>query len=114
MSLFGKPNPAIRLAQWYKAHCNGDWEHQYGVKIETIDNPGWHIEINLEGTELLDVPFKDIRTGTLAEKWSETEAPWIIMKKKDKKIDAACSPSQLNTVLTLFNDWARKNGGKFG
>jgi hypothetical protein len=38
------------LAEWYIKNCNGDWEHQYGVKIETLDNPGWHVEIDLIGT----------------------------------------------------------------
>jgi hypothetical protein len=30
-----------RLSRWYAAHCSGEWEHQYGVSIQTIDNPGW-------------------------------------------------------------------------
>ena len=21
------------LEDWYEAQCNGDWEHQYGVKV---------------------------------------------------------------------------------
>ena len=114
MSLFGKKSsPANLLASWYKAHCNGNWEHQYGVKIESIDNPGWHVEIDLAETELIDVAFKDVRIGTVAQEWSDDEKPWIVMKKKDKRIDAACSPSQLNEVLTIFNEWAQKNGGKF-
>ncbi len=29
------------LDDFYRRHCNGDWEHDYGVKIETCDNPGW-------------------------------------------------------------------------
>ena len=33
-----------RLQKWYKSQCNGDWEHSFGIKIETLDNPGW-IEI---------------------------------------------------------------------
>lgn len=29
------------LSNWHKLNCNGDWEHTYGIKIETLDNPGW-------------------------------------------------------------------------
>jgi hypothetical protein len=29
------------LQVWYGAQCNGSWEHTYGIKIETLDNPGW-------------------------------------------------------------------------
>jgi hypothetical protein len=43
-------SPIQRLEKWYFAQCNGEWEHSYGVKIETIDNPGWSVQIELEGT----------------------------------------------------------------
>jgi len=29
------------LQQWYSEHCDGAWEHGFGITIETIDNPGW-------------------------------------------------------------------------
>jgi hypothetical protein len=28
------------LQGWYATQCDGDWEHEYGVSIETLDNPG--------------------------------------------------------------------------
>jgi hypothetical protein len=28
------------LMRWYAAHCDGEWEHTYGVVIDTLDNPG--------------------------------------------------------------------------
>ena len=33
------------LMNWYSAQCDEDWEHQYGVKLETLDNPGWSLII---------------------------------------------------------------------
>ena len=42
----------VRIDKWYAAQCNGDWEHQNGVKMETTDNPGWLVTINTEGTPL--------------------------------------------------------------
>ncbi|UCH44768.1 MAG: hypothetical protein JSV11_10785 [Nitrospiraceae bacterium] len=38
-----------RLNRWYINQCNGDWEHQYGIVIETLDNPGWRVKIDLTG-----------------------------------------------------------------
>ena len=38
------------LQQWYAEQCNGDWEHEFGIKIETLDNPGWSLEIDLAKT----------------------------------------------------------------
>lgn len=41
---------AQRLAEWLTAQANGDWEHSYGIKIETSDNPGWLVKIDIEET----------------------------------------------------------------
>jgi hypothetical protein len=40
------------LQAWYSSQCNGDWEHGNGIRIASIDNPGWHVAINLNETEL--------------------------------------------------------------
>ncbi len=40
------------LEQWYLRQCDGEWEHSFGMRIETIDNPGWVIEVDLAGTRL--------------------------------------------------------------
>jgi hypothetical protein len=29
------------LEDWFKQHCDGTWEHRYGLTIQTTDNPGW-------------------------------------------------------------------------
>jgi len=34
------------LQAWYVVQCDGDWEHTYGVKIETLDNPGWMLRVD--------------------------------------------------------------------
>lgn len=39
------------LQDWYFENCNGDWEHTYGITIETLDNPGWQLKICLEDTK---------------------------------------------------------------
>ena len=45
-------NVILQLQQWYEAQCNGDWEHHYGISIESQDNPGWRVEIDLKDTPL--------------------------------------------------------------
>ena len=27
------------LQSWYQSQCDGDWEHEFGIRIETLDNP---------------------------------------------------------------------------
>lgn len=52
-----------RLAKWHRAQCNGDWEHMYGVTIETTDNPGWWVKIELDGTTAANLTGKGQRDG---------------------------------------------------
>ena len=48
-------NNALRwLEGWFKETCDGDREHAYGIIIETIDNPGWSMHVDLAGTPLVD------------------------------------------------------------
>jgi len=49
------------IQKWYKSQCNGDWEHEYGVKIETVDNSGWYVTINLMDTNLEGIFFRSQR-----------------------------------------------------
>jgi hypothetical protein len=41
-----------QLGAWYAAQCDGEWEHQYGVTIGTIEVSGWHLRVDLVGTPL--------------------------------------------------------------
>lgn len=83
------------LQNWYSEHCNGDWEHEYGVKIYTIDNPGWVIKIDLAGTiyESLDIDY------TLYEK---SEYDWYSISIKNKIFDGAGDPSKLEELISKF------------
>jgi hypothetical protein len=38
------------LQNWYLAKCDGDWEHEFGISIETLDNSGWMVTIDLSNT----------------------------------------------------------------
>ena len=43
------------LEEWYVSNCDGDWEHTFGITINTIDNPGW--SRMTKGTVLFDLNF---------------------------------------------------------
>ncbi|WP_329233855.1 immunity 53 family protein [Streptomyces sp. NBC_01460] len=90
------------LQGWYAAQCDGDWEHEWGVKIDTLDNPGWSVRIDLEDTylEAHDFPRQDLRRG---------KDDWIIARTSDLTFHAACGPGNLTEALTLFRRWAGEN-----
>src|SRR5687768_6013127 len=39
------------LANWYAAQCDDEWEHEFGIRLQTLDNPGWNLQIDLVGTD---------------------------------------------------------------
>ncbi len=91
-----------KLQKWYFDHCNGEWEHQHGIRIGTIDNPGWSVEINLIGTRLENIIFKSIEI-------EKNEHDWLHCWVENKAFNAACGPSNLEEVLEIFFKWAEEN-----
>lgn len=91
------------LTDWYSGHCDGRWEHDYGVKIDTLDNPGWSIVIDLTGTGLEIVPF-DEQSFNL-----DDDAAWWVCKRENNAFVAFCGATQLSDVLGVFRDWAEAN-----
>src|SRR5687768_2426637 len=94
--------PLARLAAWYAARCNGSWEHKRGVVIETIDNPGWLLTINLDGTPLAKREFDPVTVGEPAsslEEWKKRGA-WMecgvnVMEDGSRVFEMACDPWSL-------------------
>lgn len=61
------------LQAWYAAQCDGDWEHSYGVKIGTMDNPGWSLKVDLTDTLLEDKEFAPVKTEEVAGLWLDCQ-----------------------------------------
>ena len=59
------------LQKWYAEQCNGEWEHHYGVTIETLDNPGWSVKIDLTGTPLEYIEMTPIKSDADSENTSD-------------------------------------------
>lgn len=67
-------NTAISLLQkWYARHCDEDWEHSYGIKIDTLDNPGWILTIDLADTEFSEVSLPRNRIDRSEVDWIQCE-----------------------------------------
>ena len=83
---------------WYADQCNGDWEHLLGIKISTLDNPGWTISINLEETGLEAKTFP-------AMEIERSENDWIHAFIKEGSFFGACGPHNLDELLNAFRKW---------
>jgi hypothetical protein len=97
-------NTITKLQNWYHSQCNGDWEHGFGVKIETLDNPGWKISINLEDTDLEGKEFPEVSYG-VGENADASGDDWIICKVVGKKFEAFGGPHKFEELLQVFLKW---------
>lgn len=57
------------LQQWYECNCNNNWEHENGVKIESLDNPGWSISLDLTDTPLDGLIYSVNKQSINTDKW---------------------------------------------
>jgi hypothetical protein len=87
-----------RFQWWYFSECNGDWEHQHGITINTIDNPGWGIRIDLSTTPADARQFNRFEIERAEDDWIHA---WV----EDHKWNAACGPLNLEEALGLFVAW---------
>jgi hypothetical protein len=89
------------LQDWYAAQCDGDWEHCYGLSIGTLDNPGWCLCIDLEGTDLADVAFAEVKENY------EDDLDWLVCAKHAAKFTGHGGPRKLERMMRIFLDWAK-------
>jgi hypothetical protein len=87
------------LSQRFADHCDGDWEHSDGVRIETLDNPGWQVSIDIRDTELSDRPDREVEMN-------RSETDWLHIFVREGKFEAYCGPLNLIEALSYFRTWA--------
>jgi hypothetical protein len=87
------------LQRWFIDHCDGDWEHTYSIHIETLDNPGWHVSIDIRDTELDDRP-------AMEQRQDRTPADWLHVFVRDGKFEVYCGAGNLVEALGIFRRWA--------
>jgi hypothetical protein len=88
------------LQDWYAAQCDGDWEHSYGVSVDTLDNPGWSVRIDLKDTAIASRTFE-------RHEAHRTEDDWLVCWLDHGAFRASCGPANLREALRVFLDWAR-------
>ena len=93
--------PTARLQRWYLAQCDGDWEHSSGVKIDTLDNPGWTLRVDLDGTALAG------RTSDWT-RVERSESDWIFYRSTGEVFEAACGPMNLEEAVEAFLEFAEQ------
>jgi len=99
MNNMKKDNYFLLLQRWYLEQCNGDWEHEFGIKIDTLDNPGWSLQIDLTNTTLEEKAFSKLKLDI-------TEDNWVHCWVAEKKFQGGGGPSNLVDLVKIFIEWA--------
>jgi hypothetical protein len=86
------------LQKWYQAHCDGDWEHAHGIGIDTLDNPGWSVSIDLGGTALEQTTMSMVIRDN-------GPSDWIRLEVRDSQFLGNGDPSKLAPILAAFRQW---------
>jgi len=92
-----------RIEAWYASQCDEEWEHRWGVQIETLDNPGWIVRVDLTGTPLEDASFDRSENMDSADAWLEC-------RTQDGQWVGAGGPGMLRRILAEFLAWAGHSG----
>jgi elongation factor P hydroxylase len=90
------------LQDWYVSQCNGDWEHESGVGIGTLDDPGWSMEVDLTNTSLENAAFTKVAI-------KRSEHDWLFCEVVNRKFKAACGPRNLAEAIDTFRAWTEAN-----
>lgn len=83
------------MQEWYVAECNGDWEHTFGLKIDTLDNPGWIVRVDLAETRWADLAIQ--RTIT-----RRSENDWVQFEVTDQQYVGCGGPRNLREIIEIF------------
>jgi hypothetical protein len=110
-------NEITRLQKWYESQCNGEREHQHGISINSCDNPGWWVKIDVAGTSLETKPFATVARNVDPEQIAriarglepdrcDRGTDWMLCEVKHKVFEGAGDPGKLQTILGAFLNWA--------
>ena len=88
------------LEDWYASRCDGDWEHSFGITIETLDNPGWAVRIALAETRLAGRPFEQVQIDRSPDDWLRCSVEADVFKGYG-------GPGNLHEILDAFSRWAK-------
>lgn len=91
------------LQAWYLAQCDGDWERRHGIRIGTLDTPGWRVTIDLAGTPLADHEFNSVD-------YHGSETYWYECRVSDGRWEGSGGPRALEELVRMFLVWAEAAG----
>jgi hypothetical protein len=91
-----------RYLAWYKSHCDGDWEHSFGIDIKSMDNPGFWITIDLAETECSEMSLEVTDNGFEQQYSDSPPSIWYKYWIEESKFICYCSTDAFEVVFDDF------------
>lgn len=86
------------LGNWYQEQCDGEWEHNRGVRLETLDPRGWELTIHLTGTSAENAEPQRLS-------FDSTAGEWIACSISPEQFRGAGDPRRLEQIIGIFRKW---------
>jgi hypothetical protein len=75
--------------------------------IDTLDNPGWRVRIDLTGTSLQNLPMETIARGQINHFGLEGDQDWLQCKVENNRFEGAGGPLSLLLICDAFMNWVK-------
>ena len=92
------------LDEWYRHQCNGEWEHKQGMRLRMLDDPGWQLTIQLEGTSAKNTRPQRLRMETRG-------GGWLACSIGAERFEGSGDPRKLEQIIGVFRRWVETNPG---
>ena len=90
------------ISNWFRSQCDGDWEHENQIRIYTVSNPGWFVEIDLSDTDLEELELE-------GDRQDNSDSDWFFYKVSDGKFKGSGDLSKLDLLLSRFQSVVESN-----
>lgn len=83
------------LQQWAAEQVDGDWEHEMGITLAMLDNPGWDFNVDLVNYEkhLQDIPYVLVK---------DSSDDWLGYKIQNSYLNIVGDLGKLSCILAFF------------
>lgn len=85
------------LENYLSQRVDGDWEHQHGIRIFTLDNPGWRVKVSLPDTEGPRPAFERIEFEASESDWYHC---WV--DEEQREFNGAGGVSNLVSIIDIL------------
>jgi len=96
-----KPDTFKWLEDWLTSQADGEWEHRYGIRIESLDNPGWSVMIDIGKASSPSRSFEPV----IVER---SESDWLQCRVVDGRFEGFGDTRKLAEIIEIFREWTSR------